>query len=371
MRILTRQELEDIICGCTILGTGGGGRPEDGMAMIEEALAAGKQFKLADFDELGGDDYVGTPYGCGAISPLTDKEREKYARLTETNENMYYLAMKQIENFLGKNLSGVISTELGGMNTATAFYCAAMADKLIMDADPAGRSVPALQHSTYFLNNIPMYPISVMNKFGEGAIFTYVFDDMRGEDLIRALAVASQNSIAVVDHVNTAAVLKNAVIRGAISYAEKIGKVFRGAKANGGNCSEAVIAAGGGKLMFKGRVQSNEWETRDGYTLGTMLIQGTENNAGSELKIWYQNENIISWLDGKYYVTVPDLICVMNEDACQPQLNPYAEAGTNVTVFALPAPKEWTVPRGLEVFGPGSFGYDVEYSPFCRMDESL
>ena len=32
---------------------------------------------------------------------------------------------------------------------------------------------------------------------------------------------------------------------------------------------------------------------------------------------------------------------------------------------ALPAPAEWTTERGLEVFGPRSFGFDVDYVPYC------
>ena len=48
-----------------------------------------------------------------------------------------------------------------------------------------------------------------------------------------------------------------------------------------------------------------------------------------------------------------------------PQLNPYAREGENVAVIALPAPAAWTTQRGLEVFGPRSFGYDVDYTPFC------
>ena len=34
-------------------------------------------------------------------------------------------------------------------------------------------------------------------------------------------------------------------------------------------------------------------------------------------------------------------------------------------IVALPAAKEWTTERGLEVFGPRSFGYDIDYKPFC------
>ena len=365
MRTLTRENLVDILYGCAILGTGGGGSLEEGIELIDEALAKGKQFRLATFDDLADGDIIGTPYGCGAISPLTEEEKRKYARLPEASENFYVLCMKQLEKYLGRELTAVVSTELGGHNTATALYCGAMGDKLILDADPAGRSVPGLQHSTYYLHGVPMCPMSVMNRFGEGAVFTNVFDDERGEDMVRALAVVSQNIIAVMDHVNTAKVLKDAIIQGAITQAEIIGHAFLTAKSAGGDFVSAVTAAGNGKSMFQGVVTRSAYETRDGYTFGDTEIRGTGDFEGHTLKIWYQNENIISWLDGKFYVTVPDLICVFDLDEKMPQLNPYAREGENVAVIALPAPAAWTTQRGLEVFGPRSFGYDVDYTPFC------
>ncbi len=365
MRTLNREDLVNILYGAAILGTGGGGSLTEGIELIDEALAAGKTFRLASFDDLAPEDLIGTPYGCGAISPLTEAERKKYARLPEAQENFYILCMKQMEAYMGKELKAVISTELGGHNTATALYCGAMADKLIVDGDPAGRSVPGLQHSTYYLHNVPMCPISVMNKFGEGAVVTSVFDDERAEDLVRALAVVSQNIVAVMDHVNTAEVLKNAVIRGAISQSEAIGKAFLTAKAQGGDFVSAVTEAGKGKPMFRGVVTKSTYETRDGFTFGDTEIRGAGEYAGHTLRVWYQNENIISWLDGEIFVTVPDLICLFDLDEKMPQLNPYAREGENVAVIALPAPNEWTTQRGLEIFGPRFFGYDVDYTPYC------
>lgn len=366
MRILSREDIKNILYGCAILGTGGGGTLEEGFKLIDEAFAAGKEFRLVTIDELDGDAIIGTPYGCGAISPLSEEEEKKYARLPIREEGPYVLNAKQLERFMGRPLDAVVSTELGGMNTATAFYTGAMAGIPILDGDPAGRSVPALQHSTYFLQGVPMCPMSVMNIFGEGAVFTNVVDDERGEDLVRALAVVSRNEIAVLDHVNTANVLRNALILGATSYAEKVGKAFLDAREAKEDTVQAVISAGSGKMMFHGVVRENPWETRDGYTYGTMTIDGTDTCEGHVLKIWYQNENIISWLDDEYYVTAPDLICVMNKDAEEPQMNPYAQAGTNVDVFALPSPVEWTTPKGLEVFGPHYFGHNIDYVPFCK-----
>ena len=73
----------------------------------------------------------------------------------------------------------------------------------------------------------------------------------------------------------------------------------------------------------------------------------------------------VSWLDGEPYVTVPDLICFFNLDEAMPQLNPYARVGEHAAIIALPAAEEWTTERGLEIFGPRSFGYDIDYKPFC------
>ena len=174
MRELNREDLMNILLGCAILGTGGGGSLEEGIRCIDEALTAGKHFRLVNIDELDPEAVIGTPYACGAISPLTEEEKKKYARLRETEESMYLLNMKQLERFLGRKVSAVVSTELGGGNTATAFYVGAMTDIPIVDADPAGRSVPALQHSTYYLKGVPMCPMAVMNEFGEIVGFEYL-----------------------------------------------------------------------------------------------------------------------------------------------------------------------------------------------------
>jgi len=136
--------------------------------------------------------------------------------------------------------------------------------------------------------------------------------------------------------------------------------------ASGRDYVEASAQAGGGFTALRGKVVKNDWGTEAGYTVGTMYIEGTGAFAGNEYRIWYQNENIIMWKNGEYYITVPDLICVFNDDEKEPQLNPYAKEGENVSVIILPAPAEWTTERGLEVFGPRSFGYDVDWRPMGK-----
>ena len=117
---------------------------------------------------------------------------------------------------------------------------------------------------------------------------------------------------------------------------------------------------------FRGVVTKSAFETRDGFTYGDTVIRGTGEYEGHTLHVWYQNENIIAWLDGEPWITAPDLICLFNEDEGLPQLNPYGDAGTRESVICLPAPADWTTPRGLELFSPRFFGFDVDYMPFFR-----
>ena len=363
MQKLTKQDLVDILYGCTILGTGGGGRVEKGIDLIEKALDAGKEFILADLNELPDDALIACPYYCGSISPITPELEAKYAALPKIDEEPALRAFKILEEYLGKKIYGAISTELGGSNTAIAFYVAAMLGIYIVDGDPAGRSVPELQHSTFFINNIPITPMAIANEFGESLILKEVVDDFRAEALVRALAVVSKNMVGVADHVATAKQLRTGVIPGAISYALKLGRAYRLAKENNLDLATEIAKAGNGYVIFRGVVTDLIWEDKDGFTVGDTYIKGDGEFAGSEYKIWFKNENIIAWRDGKIDVTVPDLICLVADETKEPVTNPNFGPGLKVSVIGLPSPKEWRTEEGLKVFGPKHFGFDIEYKP--------
>lgn len=367
MKRLDRQDLYDILYGCTILGTGGGGTLDKGIGLIDKALAQGKEFILADPDEIPDDALIGTPYKCGAISPLSEEEMLKYSGLPEADEGPCLKAFRVLEGYMGESFYAVISTELGGGNTAEAFYVGAMLGKYIVDGDPAGRSVPELQHSTYFIKGLPIYPLAVANEFGETAIIKEVVNDFRAEALVRSMAIASRNSIGVVDHPARGKELRNAIIPRAITYALKIGRAFRMAKESGEDLASAVAEAGSGYILFRGKVKNFTWETKEGFTVGETLFEGEGEYYGKEYRIWYKNEHIISWRDGKVDVTVPDLICIVREDTREPVTNPHYEAGMRVSIFGFPAPGEWRTEEGLKVFGPGYFGYNIKYIPIEKM----
>lgn len=348
MKTLKREDLENILLGCTVLGTGGGGDYERGLKRIDEEMKRGKRFKMIRLDELPDDALVASPYYCGSLTSL-DQE-------AEVPEDI--LSFKALQEHFGENFFATVSIELGGGNTASAFSVAASMDIPIVDGDAAGRSVPDLQLSTFFINGVSIAPMGLASSVGDITIVKKVVDDFRAEKIVRAIAVASGGSVGVTDHPTRGKNLKTSIIPNALSYAEKIGAVLKKTMDY-----KKVADAGGGYILFKGEVVDSTWKDKEGFTYGEVCMEGIEEYRGSKYKVWYKNENLMAWRDDKVDVTTPDLLCILSEKDSMPITNPHCKTGDGVVVIGYPAPKEWRTKRGIEVLGPKSFGFDCEYIP--------
>lgn len=61
MKVLTAEEIGDLVRGCAILGTGGGGDPQQGLALLEAALREGRECKIVGLDEVPDEAWVASP----------------------------------------------------------------------------------------------------------------------------------------------------------------------------------------------------------------------------------------------------------------------------------------------------------------------
>lgn len=355
MRILKEQDLDDLIRGCAILGTGGGGSPKRGLELVGSDLKAGREFKLIGLEEVPDDALVASPYMCGSISPEGEAESRSQDEGFESLR-----AFEALEEYLGRKFFAVIPTEIGGGNTALALAVAARRGLPVVDADPAGRSVPELQHTTFYIKDVPIAPLALATS-QDIIILKEVGDDFRAEELARAIAVASGNRAGVADHPVTGQTLKGAVIPGTLSKALAIGAAVRKARASGKDPVEAAVAAGKGYKLFEGRVAQAAWRIEEGFTIGELSIIGEGDYLSHRYRIWYKNEHIISWFDDEPDVMVPDLISVLDPRTGEAITNPNCREGMRVAVIGYPAPEIWRSPRGLELFGPRHFGYELDY----------
>lgn len=362
LKLLTEEDLLDILYGAVILGAGGGGDLEEGKSLIAEALEADKTFKLVDINEVADDALICTPYLLGAISPMSEKEEEQYKGLSRCDKHPILIAYEEFQKHLGRSFYATTACELGGSNTAVAFYCAAMNDHYVLDADPAGRAVPEITHSTYYLAGLPASPIFTANEFGETFVLSNVKDDQRAEALVRALCKVSRNDIAAIDHALDMHMLRDVLIPGTISKSMQLGRVWRESKVSG-NAIQRVAEVGGGRIAFSGIVNAVDYQTKDGFTIGEVEIIGTDVYEGHSFKIKIKNENLVGWKNDDVYVTIPDLICLFDTDNDNPVSNPDVKMGQSITVILLPAPEQLTTSQALSVFGPMYAGIEQDYLP--------
>jgi len=357
MKVLNYQEVEDILFGCTIMGTGGGGSLKDGITAVKNAFDKDKSFQMLEFKEIEDNKYYVNPYYCGSINPEVDEDKTEEAH---NQESELEIAIRGLEEYMGTEFQGLISVEYGGGNTGQCMAAAAMLGKVIVDADAAGRAVPELQFSTYSVTGQPIFPFAVATKYGDIAIFTQVASDERAEALARHMAVATDNLVGIADHPIKGFDLKKSVIPNALSFAQKVGEARRKAIEVGDNPIDAILKATKGKLLCEGIVtgENTHWDIKDGFTTGEIGIDGMNSFEKRKYKIWYRNENMIIWEDEHVKMTCPDLICVVNLSDGYPITNPNCNKGDKVAVFGVEAHKIWKSKKGLNLLNPNFFGFD-------------
>ncbi len=117
MEKLSLDDAQDMLLGCTVLGTGGGGALGEGLALLDSAAQLG-EFVLADLDEVPDDDLIASPYTCGAVSRHQRTERGVSSAPAQADGYPAVRAFRALQEHLGRRVQGVVSTELGGGNTA-------------------------------------------------------------------------------------------------------------------------------------------------------------------------------------------------------------------------------------------------------------
>ena len=363
VRVLNKQDLVDFCYGATIYGTGGGGSIERAMDQMEDALREGLEFKLVNPTEIPDKAIVVCPYGVGG--GVREEIRKRFSSLPRiSTKEIISLGIEALVEKLGGEIYAFVPGELGAGNSFLAMYIAALTRKYTVDGDTVGRSVPEVVHSSFTVLDVPITPFVIVSPFGDVMIVTRVLNDSRAEDIDRFMAVASGGGVTIIDHPLKGRIVRDSIICGTVSKSIEVGKRLREAKEKGENPIAAVLETTGGHLLFKGIIDSVEKEGRDGFVWGKTKIKGSEDYSGHMLKVWFKNENLVSWLDNEPYVTCPDLISLIDSKTADALSNMGRDIiGCEVAVIGIRSADLWRTERGLEILTPKYFGFDIEYIP--------
>ncbi|MGQ9550846.1 MAG: DUF917 domain-containing protein [Candidatus Bathycorpusculaceae bacterium] len=347
--------MENLILGATILGTGGGGDPKEGLSMLLEDLQKGRKLKVASLTEIDDDALIVCPYFCGSIAPIKKKPK------TIVFKDPMIEAFTRMEKRLGAEISATVAVELGGSNTAIPIHVASVMDIPIVDGDYVGRAAPELLQSTANIFDVSLLPSIMVTEPGDVITVERFADLDEYEYIARSLSLPS-GSVAVVDTPINGNVAKKVLIKESISKCMKVGKTVRQANEAGKDPIPKLVKSLTGVLLFKGIVKEYTWEDREGFLYGEAVYEGINEWKGHELKIWIKNENIIAWKDGKVVVTAPDPIYVVDEEG-HAITNAQLKEGMTAVAIGAKAPEVWLTQKGIELFGPKHFGFEFDYVP--------
>jgi uncharacterized protein len=376
LRTLSELEVADLLVGSSIQGTRNG----DSGRMIQTAknlMAQGKKFTIVSPDDIPDDWMVvaaaGGVGGGGAWEYVTDRVKQQNLPIVQ---NATVEAARVLSKHIGKSFNAIIRNEADGAMIA-AFQSAVELGLPVVDACLAGRAKPELNLQVSFANGIPGTPAALVTRWGDVVILDKTVDDYRLEDLARAVAVASGGGASIARNPMTGRDVKRGTIKGALTEAILFGKTVREAKAAGKDPVDALVAVANQSRptfrMFQGTVTKSDQKGERGFNWVDVEMTGTKGFAGHTYKIYVENENIVSWLDGKPDILPPDLIYNLDPttgDAVGNVVMGNFPVGKEVVIVGRAASPMWRTPKGLEIFSPKHFGFDVEYRPIEELQKA-
>jgi len=352
---LDETKLEALAIGAGILGTGGGGNPYYGKLHVRRLLRKGRRIRIVAPDEVPDDALVVSVGGMGA--PTIGIER-----IHRGDEPL--VALRALEQHLGRPATHLVPGEIGGANALRPMAVGALAGLPVVDGDGMGRAFPELQMDTFAIYGVPATPAALADIYHNVVLFPWLRDAITLERYARAVTIQMGGAAGFAFPAMTGSELRRVVIPFTVTLAVELGEAVLSARRRHRDPIEAALAVSGGCLLFRGKIVDVERRLAAGLARGTVRLEGLAEDRGSQLRIDFQNENLIAYRDGEVVAVVPDLICLVDLETAEPVTTEVVRYGLRVAVLGIPAPASLRTPQALAVVGPAAFGYtDVTYRP--------
>lgn len=395
IKILSKEDLWCSVLGGSALATGGGGAAmsyERFCQVVDPIFEAGLKPKMIDPMDLSDDALILMPTGIGGGVMREDRERygppvrggpymdiafkemDRVFPLLEGAErptgDWRGAAIERLKEIKGEEESSAHLPDEIGPGIYRHALSAARDGITVVDGDSAGhRAVPELSLSSFNVKNIPATPAVIATRWGDMLVYEKAISWQRLEDIIRTIARISGGSDLVVQSFNGKEI-REASVHGGFSKAIKVGKAIKEARESGEDPIDKIVEATNGYKIFEGEVVSFTSEGKSAYTWGNGWIKGTGEFEGKLFRFWFENENQISWLDGEPYVICPDPFTVIDSKTGVGLSNFRTNAWTpsrRVAVVGVKAVDIWRTERGLRIYNPKHFGFDIKYRPIEKI----
>lgn len=396
-KTLSKEDLWHSVLGGAALSTGGGGSApsyERFCQAVDPIFDAGLKPTMVDPMDLPDDASILMPIGIGGGITREDRERYgppirfgPYRDIVFKEMDRVFPLLKWAERPTGDRRAAAIERlkEIKGEEEYAAYFPGEIGPGIyrqalsgaregvpVVDADGAGqRAVPELSLISFNVKELPATPAVIMTGWGDMLVYEKSLSWQRLEDITRAIALVSGGGNSTIMSLKGKDI-KESSVHGSYSKAIKVGKAIQEARESGDNPIDKIVEATKGYKIFEGEAVSYTSEGKFAFTWGNGWIKGTGEFDGKLFRFWFKNENQISWLDGEPYVTCPDPFTVIDSKTGDGLSNFRAAAwapGRKVAVVGVKAVDIWRTERGLRIYNPGHFGFDIKYRPIEEIME--
>lgn len=347
---LSLEDLDFMVLGATLLGTGGGGDPYIARLMVHQAMEEHGPVMIVSPSELDPDGLILTTALIGAPTVACEK-------VPAGPE--FIGVVTSLSKYLGKKPVAIMSIEVGGMNTLVPLAVAAELGLPVVDADSMRRAFPQIEMTVFTLAGISASPMSVADEKGNVIVFETTTNQL-AEKLARSAVMQLGLANAISCYSMTARQVGEFGIQGSMTYCVELGKRLMAVQNGKAGAYEEFLKFAQAKIYFSGKIIDLDRRTADGFAKGTVVIEHMTDPSRT-MKIDIQNEFLIAVENGVPLITTPDLICILDFENAQPITTETLAYGQRVNVIGMPCAPEWHQAGMLDLVGPKAFGYDVPY----------
>lgn len=352
------EDIDDLAFGAAFLGTGGGGDPYLGRLMAKQALAkVGGKVDLIPLDALTADDFVIAAGNMGAPTILI----EKLPSGREPAE-----AVRCLENYVGRQATAILPFEAGGVNSLLPVLIAAELGLPVIDGDGMGRAFPELQMKTFAAYGVSATPMAIANEYGDTTVVEAHSAKM-AEWIAREITIRMGGQTSIAEYPMDGATARRVSIPGTMSLCMSIGRTWRDARSSKRDPVAAIIAHLAtthyrhARVLHEGKITDLRRRTERGFAIGRITVESFGDAA--PLEVVFRNENLVARRGQQVLAIVPDLICILDHETCEPITTEWLRYGQRIRVVGVSVPDIMRTPEALDLFGPAAFGIDAEFTP--------
>ncbi len=318
------EVLEDLVIGSALLGGGGGGDLEAGLRLAKMIPSLGV-IEIRSIDEIGKDSILVTTSIVGPQSADTWKRFSLIANIVR--------AVRAIDKAVRIPIEGLISSEIGALNTVSPFPASIFLDIPVIDAPCNGRAHPTVLMGSLGLHRRPGYRALIAASWSVAGDRSSGFAILMGslEEVISILRgiVMLRGSVATARNPVEAEYVKHNAAPGSISLAIDLGSMISSYRSDPRDLSYRIASRLSGLVIEDCVAMEKFSEVREGLDYGRVSIRCGD----KDYVLVYANEYIYLETGGSLVALFPDLISGIDLSSGLPLLSKDLDRGSRFNII--------------------------------------